>query len=376
MLQFHSTSVVLEATQRFSVLSLPLGLHDYYDELTSAVEMDFGDDIPLDDTSLQVLLESLNLAPASVTVKVPAINPVKLPFPLLCFDDNEGGGGETHSCSLNIEQDTEVSKMGQGGTGGIIWESSKACTQFIVHHYGLMESSDDRSGVNNNVGIKKLPKLVIELGSGTGLLGIATATLFHDRRQYFKQSIISNDDDDIYGLLTKFILTDQRNVVPLLQRNLVRNSRHGTRYNMEDMTTIAVDWNAASDREKLFSEIHQTVESLSHSSSDQGQEEEEEVLILCSDLVFGNNYENLITLMRDLQMLFIRLNESETRTKKKKNFHCHLLFCFEEREDRFPSPGFHQRLAEVFRIVKPTLLPHEFLISYPRIEISWLCLPN
>ena len=141
--------------------------------------------------------------------------------------------------ALLIEQDTAVSQSGGGGTGGIIWNASLASAAFLVH---LCETDDgssvasgrvgggggDGGGLTLSAGSGISGLRVLELGSGTGVLGLAAAALG-----------------------AHVLLTDQRNVVPLLERNIegsgaVRKETGGSARATE------MNWNMEKDRESML----------------------------------------------------------------------------------------------------------------------------
>lgn len=184
MVPHDEATFAIHRTAKFSVLSLTVEEWPPGEEAAAAggAADDYGSDIPLGDLAVQVLLENMNLAPRDATVRAAALERIPLPAPLL---------GEF----LTLEQDTSISKLGTGGTGGVVWNSAHAAAAYL----GFMLPSRYRHRGN--------PIRVLEIGSGTGLLGITAAHLL--REMQFSHAEV--------------LLSDLRHVVPLIRRNADRN---------------------------------------------------------------------------------------------------------------------------------------------------------
>lgn len=264
------TSFRLACTKSFSVIELaPAEVGNIRNEIiedTGEVCLDDGDDFPLGDSAVAILLEQLNLAPKRTPVAV--LESVALPPPLE---------------PVILEQDRGISVVGQGGTGGVLWPAALACAHFLVHL---------RSGAESAMS----PHIVIELGAGTGLAGLATARL------------LGSQDLSSQGSRTRVVLTDQRNVLPNLERNVGRNSAprrsSGSPGPSDEVSlpggacwhdygascsvgAMAVDWNLGRDRESLLTLLASCRASAAAQFS-AADEAAVETLVLCSDLVFGN----------------------------------------------------------------------------------------
>ena len=319
----ESSCLSLEATSRFSVFSLQRHTHDSVTDGEKEIELlSYGSDIPLSDVATQILLEQMNLAPRDTTLKRATLQTCILPAPC--------------GSSLIVEQDASISHVGQGGTGGIIWPASQACIDFLAS-FGLSSIILDPR--------KEL--CVLELGAGTGLLGIATGMLLAKM-----------------GVPFKMLLTDLRHVVPLLMRNVGRNidslDNHGSHKSSFDC--LPCDWNSEKDRFRLLDRMKEHLQSQNGESSSSSSSPM--YLLLCSDLVFGNNFSKLISFLDDLQCSFGGANR------------CPILFAFEEREDRYPSPGFSPELHKVFHVEDAlemqSSLKARHLQHWPRTELYWL----
>ena len=168
---------------------------------------------------------------------------------------------------------------------------------------------------------------VLEIGSGTGIAGLAAALLGGD-----------------------VTLSDQRNIVPLLERNIEANAE-AMRARGGRAGAVVMDWDNQLQREKLVAGGPYA-------------------LVLCSDLVFGNAFENLIRLLAELQATPTGGGAGETAG----GVHTHILFALQRREERFPSPGFFAALREVFalRPVGADEWPAARREAHAETELFWL----
>ena len=315
----------LRRTPRFSVFeAVEVAATDGEDDEHSPSGWDdFGSDVPLGDMAVQILMENMNLAPRAATARAVALETVALPW----------------GTTLRIEQDTLVSRVGVGGTGGVIWNAAHACIAYLAFRLpALLDEMENKRGQQLQV--------VLELGSGTGLLGIAMAHLL-------LSSTGRRRGGGGGGAGFEVILSDTRNVVPLLKRNADRNpvSAGGGRFEC-----IACDWNSDADRAKALARMQQPRSGDSDA-----------FMVLCSDLVFGNRHDQLIDFLATLQST---LGGAER---------CSILFAFEERADRYPSPGFQEALRRSFHVdvaagagVPDANLPEGYRERWPRIELFWL----
>lgn len=275
----------------------------------------------------------MNLAPRATTVRVACLESVALPPPLP---------------ALIIEQDRSVSTTGQGGTGGVLWPASVASGHFLVHHYYCSDDEGRLAGEGRAPAARgssgapaPWPDSVVELGSGTGVLGLAAAALF---------ATGSRSGGSSSAHPCRVLLSDQRNVQGNLQGNVARNAAAFGGSAAAVASAVQCDWNVASDRQRLLAALeHAEANADAARRPAPGDMEREsaggerggETLVLCSDLVFGNAYGGLLDFLEELQATGGRQPPSSSGNKARSPQRCcRILFAFEERSDRFPSPGF------------------------------------
>ena len=237
-----------------------------------------------DDCSVAVLLELMNCAPSRLTERAVCAEVVALP-----------------RCTLVIEQAPGLSTEGAGTTGGVLWGTALAAAHLLCSARDAFWSRR---------------RTVLELGSGTGVLGLAAAARGCD-----------------------VTLTDQRALLPLLRRNAEANAR-----------VIAAAGGRARAAELDWSRAESAALAAALAPD----------LVLCSDLVYGNDYLPLLGL----------LDELASRASKPLD----ILWGFEERSDRYPSPGLAEALERRFD-VRPCALPDELARRYPRTHLAWLAKP-
>ncbi|KAF9432934.1 Methyltransferase-like protein 21D [Entomortierella beljakovae] len=116
-----------------------------------------------------------------------------------------------------LEIDEDPSGLLRGGVGSTIWDAAIVLGKYLerTNILGLATSSESTSPIN-----------ILELGSGTGIVGLAAARLL-------------SKNTCRHG--SKVVLTDKENVVPLLQRNLEKNSSDGV-----ELESRVLDWEAVS----------------------------------------------------------------------------------------------------------------------------------
>ena len=197
-----------------------------------------------DDCSVAVLLELMNCAPSRLTERAVCAEVVALP-----------------RCTLVIEQAPGLSTEGAGTTGGVLWGTALAASHWLCSARAAFWARR---------------RTVLELGSGTGVLGLAAAARGCD-----------------------VTLTDQRALLPLLRRNAEANAR-----------VIAAAGGRARAAELDWSRAESAALAAALAPD----------LVLCSDLVYGNDYLPLLGL----------LDELASRASKPLD----ILWGFEERSDR------------------------------------------
>jgi SAM-dependent methyltransferase len=218
--------------------------------------------------------------------------------------------------SVSIAEEPGAKHRGGGTTGGLIWNSSRTMSALLAKDPHARRRWGKRR--------------VLELGCGTGLLGITAACLG-----------------------ATVTLTDLPAATSLAERNVAQNidrvSAAGGFVQVE-----AFDWTCVAHRQRICSRNYDAV--------------------LCSDLVFGNTdgWRALLVVLEELmrvsQGIKGALSEDEhyddcsDETCWNMLGHCErtdskvvVLFGFEERDSHYPSEGFWPVLNERFEVLKVPL---------------------
>ncbi|KAG0363948.1 putative methyltransferase-domain-containing protein [Gamsiella multidivaricata] len=116
-----------------------------------------------------------------------------------------------------LEIDEDPSGLLRGGVGSTIWDAAIVLAKYF-------ERLDLTSFTSTTTPAESRIINVLELGSGTGIVGLAVARMLSAK-----------------GLKAKVVLTDKDNVVPLLQRNVAKNASPGIH-----IDTQVLDWEAIS----------------------------------------------------------------------------------------------------------------------------------
>ncbi|KAF8935214.1 putative methyltransferase-domain-containing protein [Dissophora ornata] len=115
-----------------------------------------------------------------------------------------------------LEIDEDPSGLLRGGVGSTIWDAAIVLAKYLERASDLLASTSTTGQQAINV---------LELGSGTGIVGLAVARMLSAK--------------GMKG--SKVVLTDKENVVPLLQRNVEKNASSGI-----DIEARVFDWEAVS----------------------------------------------------------------------------------------------------------------------------------
>ncbi|KAK3813065.1 MAG: putative methyltransferase-domain-containing protein [Benniella sp.] len=113
--------------------------------------------------------------------------------------------------ALDIDEDP--SGLLRGGVGSTIWDAGIVLAKYLERSLAATLAGSDTPTLN-----------ILELGSGTGVVGLAAARMLSAMKRR-----------------GKVVLTDKENVVPLLQRNADRNKSEGI-----DIETRVLDWEIVS----------------------------------------------------------------------------------------------------------------------------------
>ncbi|KAF9908097.1 Methyltransferase-like protein 21D [Linnemannia zychae] len=101
-----------------------------------------------------------------------------------------------------------------GGVGSTVWDTAIVLAKYLEKAPILRSTSSASKRTLN----------VLELGSGTGLVGLAIARML-----------------SAAGVTARIVLTDKANVLPLLQKNLEKNPARGV-----ELQARVLDWEAVS----------------------------------------------------------------------------------------------------------------------------------
>ncbi|KAF9175876.1 Methyltransferase-like protein 21D [Mortierella sp. AD010] len=117
---------------------------------------------------------------------------------------------------LEIEEDP--TGLLKGGVGSTIWDAAIVLAKYLERS-DLIQLTKSKSSASST------PINILELGSGTGIVGLAAARILSTK--------------GYHG--SKVVLTDKDNVLPLLQRNVENNASEGI-----DIESRVLDWEAVS----------------------------------------------------------------------------------------------------------------------------------
>ncbi|KAG0251693.1 Methyltransferase-like protein 21D [Mortierella polycephala] len=115
-----------------------------------------------------------------------------------------------------LEIDEDPSGLLRGGVGSTIWDAAIVLAKYFERSNTLASRTPS--------GIAEHTLHVLELGSGTGIVGLAVARMLSAK-----------------GVKAKVFLTDKENCMPLLQRNIGKNPSKGV-----DVIAQMLDWETVS----------------------------------------------------------------------------------------------------------------------------------
>lgn len=195
-----------------------------------------------------------------------------------------------------------------GTTGGLVWNAAKCLSRMIA--CGRPSDSSwtwTKSGRPDRTFWGSA--IVYDLGAGTGLCGLTAALVGAD-----------------------VVLTDLPALMGLLRVNIEEN-RAAVRTSGGSVVARVLDWTKPGRKRWWYEADAMTTTKKKH------------IVVLCSDVVFGNT-KGWSALLEN--MLNPLLNDETATTASSVT----VLLAFEDRADRFPSPGFFSRLHELFRVEK------------------------
>lgn len=204
-----------------------------------------------------------------------------------------------------------------GSTGGIVWNSSRALASMIANGRPRLEEEEEEEGERGSADwifdrtVAEAERSrnfwqgtrVIELGAGCGLAGLTAA--------FVRKS-------------NQVILTDLPAMIPVLQKNIRANRKDEVEADEVACEARVLDWTRPPS---WFYKKQST--SSKHMRT----------IILACDVVFGNTEGWSALIDKVLARYFATVDPRAL-----------VLLAFEERDDRFPSPGFFERLRELFRV--------------------------
>ncbi|KAF9915027.1 Methyltransferase-like protein 21D [Lobosporangium transversale] len=117
-----------------------------------------------------------------------------------------------------LDIDEDPSGLLRGGVGSTIWDAAIVLAKYLEKSNLLSIASSSTSATETPR--SSTPINVLELGAGTGIVGLAVARLLSAK-----------------GVEARVLLTDKENVVPLLSRNIQRNPSIGI-----DIQAQTLDW--------------------------------------------------------------------------------------------------------------------------------------
>ncbi|KAF9112656.1 Methyltransferase-like protein 21D [Mortierella sp. AM989] len=118
-----------------------------------------------------------------------------------------------------LEIDEDPSGLLRGGVGSTIWDAAIVLAKYL-ERTNLLELTTSPAVSGSSTPVK-----ILELGSGTGIVGLVAARMLSTK--------------GYQG--SKVTLTDKDNVVPLLHRNIEKNASSGI-----DIESRVLDWEAVS----------------------------------------------------------------------------------------------------------------------------------
>ncbi|KAG0304186.1 Methyltransferase-like protein 21D [Dissophora globulifera] len=119
----------------------------------------------------------------------------------------------------------------RGGVGSTIWDAAIVLSKYL-----------EKSALISLTSSASRPINVLELGSGTGIVGLAVARILSDNR------VMAG---------SRVVLTDKDNVLPLLQRNVEKNASAGI-----SIEARILDWEAVSGVRAPGSSVEATREKV------------------------------------------------------------------------------------------------------------------
>ncbi|KAF9984791.1 Methyltransferase-like protein 21D [Modicella reniformis] len=161
-----------------------------------------------------------------------------------------------------LEIDEDPSGLLRGGVGSTIWDAGIVLAKFLERS-NVLALAVATAAADSNTTVN-----VLELGAGTGIVGLAVARMLSAKNR-----------------MARIVLTDKDNVVLLLQRNVEKNRSNGV-----DIEARVLDWEAVSGIKVAASlpaadGARTQLESVSSSSIDPAVTDNHELLDTEWDLV-------------------------------------------------------------------------------------------
>ncbi|KAF9927016.1 Methyltransferase-like protein 21D [Linnemannia zychae] len=210
---------------------------------------------------------------------------------------------ECNNSSLEpLEIFEDPSGLLHGGVGSTIWDTAIVLAKYLEKSSVLTKIATSTSGSRTKLNI-------LELGSGTGLVGLAVARIL-----------------SASGIKARIVLTDKANVLPLLEKNMMRNPAAGI-----EIETRVLDWESVSGikaKPKSMESAHSTVEteSSSNTTSESSVDDSDLVstewdLVILSDCIwFPSLYPPLIGTLNRLIQPSLTNNPQLIVAFEKRNF--------------------------------------------------------
>ena len=151
-------------------------------------------------------------------------------------------------------------------TGSVVWDAGLILMDFLKNFRFMFTG-----------------QRILELGSGTGYVGIGSSLLGAEF----------------------VLLSDQEKQIPIIQRNIKRNIPHNDDMETKPVDVLPLDWDSQSDLELVIKRIQDVSNGGSSASSSMLEEKSSLDWIIGSDLVYGNGFrENLAHLLTNLLKIF------------------------------------------------------------------------